>query len=176
MLASIDLDRLIADTEQEMLGVLERHEDERTRELYEMVPYHMGLDSDAPRGKRMRPLIGLLAYQSIAGDHAKALPGAAAVEMGHNFSLVHDDIEDNGTERRHRPAPGTAGPAPRGRSRASSSAPFARRGTACRGPESSRNSWRKAQARNAPAGPCRDPCGARPTLRIRVLDPAPEDG
>ena len=55
-------------------------------------------------GKRMRPLIGLLAYQSIAGDHAKALPGAAAVEMGHNFSLVHDDIEDNGTERRHRPA------------------------------------------------------------------------
>ncbi len=104
MLAAIDLDRLIADTEQEMLGVIARHEDERTRELYTMVRYHMGLDSDAPRGKRMRPLIGLLAYQSIAGDHAKALPGAAAVEMGHNFSLVHDDIEDNGTERRHRPA------------------------------------------------------------------------
>ena len=104
MLTAIDLDRLIADTEQEMLGVIERHEDERTRELYQMVRYHMGLDSDAPRGKRMRPLIGLLAYQSIAGDHAKALPGAAAVEMGHNFSLVHDDIVDNGTERRHRPA------------------------------------------------------------------------
>ena len=75
MLAAIDLDRLIADTEQEMLGVIERAEDERTRELYRMVRYHMGLDSDAPRGKRMRPLIGLLAYQSIAGDHAKALPG-----------------------------------------------------------------------------------------------------
>jgi geranylgeranyl diphosphate synthase type I len=104
VLASIDLDRLIADTELEMLGVIARAEDERTRELYTMVRYHMGLDSDAPRGKRMRPLIGLLAYQSIAGDHAAALPGAAAVEMGHNFSLVHDDIEDNGTERRHRPA------------------------------------------------------------------------
>ena len=104
MLTAIDLDRLIADTEQEMLGLIERHEDERTRELYTMVRYHMGLDSDAPRGKRMRPLIGLLAYQSIAGDHSRALPGAAAVEMGHNFSLVHDDIEDNGTERRHRPA------------------------------------------------------------------------
>ena len=52
----------------------------------------------------MRPLIGLLVYQSIAGDHMKALPGAAAVEMGHNFSLVHDDIEDHGSERRHRPA------------------------------------------------------------------------
>jgi geranylgeranyl diphosphate synthase type I len=104
VLAAIDLDRLIADTEQEMLGVIERAEDEHTRELYAMVRYHMGLDSAAPRGKRMRPLIGLLAYQSIAGDHAKALPGAAAVEMGHNFSLVHDDIEDNGAERRHRPA------------------------------------------------------------------------
>jgi geranylgeranyl diphosphate synthase type I len=104
VLASIDLDQLINDTEQEMLGVIARAEDERTHELYTMVRYHMGLDSDAPRGKRMRPLIGLLAYQSIAGDHAKALPGAAAVEMGHNFSLVHDDIEDNGAERRHRPA------------------------------------------------------------------------
>ncbi len=104
MLTSIDLDRLIAETEQEMLGVIARAEDGRTRELYRMVRYHMGLDSDAPRGKRMRPLIGLLAYQSIAGDHSKALPGAAAVEMGHNFSLVHDDIEDGGAERRHRPA------------------------------------------------------------------------
>jgi geranylgeranyl diphosphate synthase type I len=103
-LTSIDLERLIADTEREMLGVIARAEDERTRELYAMVRYHMGLDSDAPRGKRIRPLIGLLAYQSIAGDHARALPGAAAVEMGHNFSLVHDDIEDHGTERRHRPA------------------------------------------------------------------------
>ncbi len=104
MLTSIDLDRLIADTEQEMLDVIARAEDVRTRELYAMVRYHMGLDSDAPRGKRMRPLIGLLAYQSIAGDHLKALPGAAAVEMGHNFSLVHDDIEDHGPERRHRAA------------------------------------------------------------------------
>jgi geranylgeranyl diphosphate synthase type I len=104
VLTSIDLDRLILDTEQEMLGVIARAEDARTRELYDMVRYHMGLDTDAPRGKRIRPLIGLLAYQSIAGDHARALPGAAAVEMGHNFSLVHDDIEDQGQERRHRPA------------------------------------------------------------------------
>jgi geranylgeranyl diphosphate synthase type I len=47
-------------------------------------------------------LLGLLAYASIAGEHAKALPGAAAVELGHNFSLVHDDIEDGDRERRHR--------------------------------------------------------------------------
>jgi geranylgeranyl diphosphate synthase type I len=69
-----------------------------------MIRYHLGLDgSGAPSGKRMRPLLGLLAYASIAGDHAAALPGAAAVELGHNFSLVHDDIEDGDRERRHRP-------------------------------------------------------------------------
>ena len=104
MLTSIDLDTLIADTEAAILAVISDAEDERTAELYSMVRYHMGLDRDAPRGKRLRPLLGLLAYQSIAGDHQKALPGAAAVEMGHNFSLVHDDIEDRGSERRHRPA------------------------------------------------------------------------
>jgi geranylgeranyl diphosphate synthase type I len=64
----------------------------------------MGLDRQGPRGKRLRPLLGLLAYQSIAGEYQRALPGAAAVEMGHNFSLVHDDIEDAGMERRHRAA------------------------------------------------------------------------
>lgn len=104
VLTSIDLDRLIADTETAILDVIAAAEDERTRELYAMVRYHLGLDRDAPRGKRIRPLIGLLAYHSIAGDHVRALPGAAAVEMGHNFSLVHDDIEDHGTERRHRPS------------------------------------------------------------------------
>jgi geranylgeranyl diphosphate synthase type I len=104
VLTGIDLDYLIADTEREILGVIARAEDPRTTELYSMVRYHMGLDSDAPRGKRMRPLIGLLADQSIVGDHHKALPREAAVEMGHNFSLVHDDIEDQGAERRHRPA------------------------------------------------------------------------
>ena len=68
-----------------------------------MVRYHLGLDgASRARGKRMRPLLGLLAYASIAGDHRAALPGAAAVELGHNFSLVHDDIEDGDTERRHR--------------------------------------------------------------------------
>jgi geranylgeranyl diphosphate synthase type I len=51
----------------------------------------------------MRPLLGLLAFASITGDHRRALPGAAAVELGHNFSLVHDDIEDDDRERRHRP-------------------------------------------------------------------------
>ena len=102
MLTSPDLDALIADTESEILAVVHAAEDERTGALYDMVRYHMGLDREGPRGKRLRPLLGLLAYESLTGDHRRALPGAAAVELGHNFSLVHDDIEDRDIERRHR--------------------------------------------------------------------------
>jgi geranylgeranyl diphosphate synthase type I len=94
---------LLTDIEAEMSSVL----DDRgghARPLYEMLAYHLGLDGkDGARGKRMRPLLGLLAYQSLTGDYLSALPGAAAVELGHNFSLVHDDIEDADLERRHRP-------------------------------------------------------------------------
>ncbi|MGH2456750.1 MAG: polyprenyl synthetase family protein [Candidatus Limnocylindria bacterium] len=94
---------LLGDIEDEMREVLAA-QDGRARPLYEMLAYHLGLDQpDGPRGKRMRPLLGLLAYQSLTGDYSKALPGAAAVELGHNFSLVHDDIEDADRERRHRP-------------------------------------------------------------------------
>jgi geranylgeranyl diphosphate synthase, type I len=96
--------QILTDIETEMSDVL----NERTgpaRPLYEMLAYHLGLDPNAPQrgGKRIRPLLGLLAYQSLGGDYKKALPGAAALELGHNFSLVHDDIEDADRERRHRP-------------------------------------------------------------------------
>ncbi|OGN82105.1 MAG: hypothetical protein A2X23_08610 [Chloroflexi bacterium GWC2_73_18] len=104
MIARIDPAALIADTEREILRLVSGH-GESTRPLYEMVRYHLGLDGAAGNtGKRLRPLLGLLAYASIAGDHRPALPGAAAVELGHNFSLVHDDIEDHDVERRHRAA------------------------------------------------------------------------
>jgi geranylgeranyl diphosphate synthase, type I len=101
--SELDLSVLLADTESEILRVV-ADRDSSTIGVYEMIRYHLGLDgSTGPRGKRMRPLLGLLAYASIAGEHARALPGAAAVELGHNFSLVHDDIEDGDIERRHRP-------------------------------------------------------------------------
>jgi geranylgeranyl diphosphate synthase type I len=99
----LDLGQLIADTEGEILRLVQDR-DPSTHGLYEMVRYHLALDGrGASGGKRIRPLLGLLAYASIAGDHRRALPGAAAAELGHNFSLVHDDIEDGDTERRHRP-------------------------------------------------------------------------
>jgi len=98
----LELTTLIAATEDEILRLV-GDRDESTRGLYEMVRYHLGLDGTGAAGKRMRPLLGLLAYASITGSYEPALPGAAAVELGHNFSLIHDDIEDADLERRHRP-------------------------------------------------------------------------
>ncbi len=99
----IEFTRQVDQIDGEMSRVL----DERgghARGLYEMLAYHLGLDAvDNARGKRLRPLLGLLAYHSLTGNYDAALPGAAAVELGHNFSLVHDDIEDADRERRHRP-------------------------------------------------------------------------
>jgi len=98
----LDLAALVADTEAEIVRLVQDR-DPSTHGLYEMVRYHLALDgTGASGGKRMRPLLGLLAYASITGEYQRALPGAAAVELGHNFSLVHDDIEDGDTERRHR--------------------------------------------------------------------------
>ncbi len=98
-----DLAELIAATENEILRLVEDR-DPPAAGVYEMVRYHLGLDgTGAPAGKRLRPLLGLLAYASITGRYEPGLPGAAAVELGHNFSLVHDDIEDGDIERRHRP-------------------------------------------------------------------------
>lgn len=101
-MADLDIATLVADTEAEIRRVIGER-DPSTQGVYDMVRYHLGLDGTGSSGKRMRPLLGLLAYASIAGDHRAALPGAAAVELGHNFSLVHDDIEDGDAERRHRP-------------------------------------------------------------------------
>ncbi|GLZ54291.1 polyprenyl synthetase family protein [Actinomycetospora sp. NBRC 106378] len=70
--------------------------------------YHLGFtDADgAPvrgGGKALRPAVTLLAAQACGGDAAPAVPGAVAVELVHNFSLVHDDLIDGDAERRHRP-------------------------------------------------------------------------
>ena len=96
--------QILTDIETEMSEVLNERGGP-ARPLYEMLAYHLGLDGNGESGggKRIRPLLGVLAYQSLGGDYRKALPGAAAVELGHNFSLVHDDIEDADRERRHRP-------------------------------------------------------------------------
>jgi geranylgeranyl diphosphate synthase type I len=89
-------------------------------DFYEYMRYHLGwVDTTfAPvssnPGKLMRPTLLLLAYEAagangLADDAltdtaylARALPAAAALELTHNFTLIHDDIEDGDVERRHR--------------------------------------------------------------------------
>ena len=77
--------------------------------LYRMMGYHMGwLDeygeaAEVESGKRIRPTLSLLACEALGGDVKAALPAATAVELVHNFSLIHDDIQDGNSERHNRP-------------------------------------------------------------------------
>lgn len=57
----------------------------------------------APLGKMLRPALCLFACEAAGGRAASAVPAAAALELIHNFSLVHDDIQDRDEVRRHRP-------------------------------------------------------------------------
>ena len=80
-------------------------------ELSNVMRYHLGwvdrhgqpAASPASQGKALRPTLCLFACQALEGDPALALPAAAALELIHNFSLIHDDIQDQGYERRHQP-------------------------------------------------------------------------
>jgi len=54
-------------------------------------------------GKSIRPTLVVLSAEAVGGTMADALPAAAAVELVHNFSLLHDDVMDDDVERRHRP-------------------------------------------------------------------------
>ena len=73
--------------------------------MAEMVAYHLGWieASTGGRGKRIRPLLALLCCAAAGGAWQDALPAASAIELIHNFSLVHDDIQDQSPERRGRP-------------------------------------------------------------------------
>jgi len=77
--------------------------------FYGMLMYHLGWADAQLRparvdaGKRIRPMLCLLACAAGGGDPAQALPAAAAIELLHNFSLIHDDIQDRSETRRGRP-------------------------------------------------------------------------
>jgi geranylgeranyl diphosphate synthase, type I len=77
-----------------------------------MARYHLGWVDEAfvpatngavDRGKRIRPSVALLSCAAGGGAPARAAPLAAAIELLHNFTLVHDDIQDGSPTRRHRP-------------------------------------------------------------------------
>jgi geranylgeranyl diphosphate synthase type I len=71
--------------------------------------YHLGWVDAAGQpvagngGKAIRPALAVLSAEAVGADAHKGLPGAVAVELVHNFSLLHDDLMDGDEERRHRP-------------------------------------------------------------------------
>jgi geranylgeranyl diphosphate synthase type I len=77
--------------------------------LRRIAGYHLGWwdererPATADRGKALRPALVLLAADAAGGAPAVAVPAAVAVELVHNFSLLHDDVMDQDAERRHRP-------------------------------------------------------------------------
>ncbi len=75
--------------------LLTQYETKEPRNLYEPIHYIMKLG-----GKRMRPVLTLMSAEVFDADYNLALPAALAVEVFHNFSLVHDDIMDDAPLRR----------------------------------------------------------------------------
>jgi len=67
-------------------------------QLYEPIAYHMALG-----GKRVRPVLALMACDAMGGDSSSAIDAALGIEMFHNFTLLHDDVMDNADVRRGRP-------------------------------------------------------------------------
>jgi len=78
-------------------------------DLRRVAAYHLGwedADGRAARGdggKAVRPAIVLAAAEAVGAPPARAAAGAVALELVHNFSLIHDDVMDGDRERRHRP-------------------------------------------------------------------------
>ena len=102
----MDTKTLLAQIEQELQKQISRLDNPRTQSFHEMLTYHMGWTGEGAgpeaTGKRIRPLLVLLCTAACGADWQSALPAAAAVELVHNFSLVHDDIQDNSDKRRGR--------------------------------------------------------------------------
>jgi len=100
------LRRYRQELEEELRSLLERPGPPL---LYRMARYHLGWEDAEGKplaqggGKALRPALCLLAAEALGGDWRQALPAATALELVHNFSLVHDDIQDQDRERRHRP-------------------------------------------------------------------------
>ena len=102
----MDIKPLLSSIELELQKQVSRLDQPRTKPFHEMLTYHMGWTGEGAgpeaTGKRIRPLMVLLVTAASGGDWNNSIPAAAAVELVHNFSLVHDDIQDNSPKRRGR--------------------------------------------------------------------------
>lgn len=97
-------DLLLPAIENELRNIIEEKQKPSLDGLFSMLTYHLGWKKDGSehkgKGKRIRPFLVLLTNDAANGDWQAALPAAAAVELVHNFSLIHDDIQDHSILRR----------------------------------------------------------------------------
>lgn len=94
---------MLAAIEAELKTSVELLDRDAGGEMVEMIQYHLGWrDQPSGKGKRLRPLLSVLSCQAAGGDWPTCLPVACAVELIHNFTLIHDDIEDQSDTRRGR--------------------------------------------------------------------------
>ena len=77
--------------------------DRMSPDVRTVAAYHLGLGTPGGTGKALRPALALLSARAAMVAPERGVPAAVAVELVHNFSLLHDDIMDGDTERRHRP-------------------------------------------------------------------------
>ena len=108
MTLKLFMDSMLPAIETELRNIIARLDKVSTLKFHEMLTYHMGWRSPADdpeaTGKRIRPLLVLLVCAACGTDWHRALPAAASIELIHNFSLVHDDIQDGSELRRGQPA------------------------------------------------------------------------
>lgn len=92
--------------DEELDSCIAKHTEKFSAAFGDMIRYQLGWNGvvfdRTLSGKRLRPVILLLINYALGGDWRQALPAAAAVELVHNFSLVHDDIQDRSEKRRGR--------------------------------------------------------------------------
>lgn len=103
LLRGAGIDEMLDQLEMELKRSVDRSDRRYYSEMHSMIAYHLGWEANAGRGKRVRPLLTLLCCQAAGGNWHTALPAASAVELIHNFSLLHDDIQDHSETRRGRP-------------------------------------------------------------------------
>jgi geranylgeranyl diphosphate synthase, type I len=103
-LSSVSANEVLERFRRPIETALRRSLNGRVAPVYQMLRYHLGFEgSSGPRGKALRPTLCLLICEALDGPWRKALPAAASIELIHNFSLIHDDIQDSDEMRRGRP-------------------------------------------------------------------------
>jgi geranylgeranyl diphosphate synthase type I len=102
------VDALVERYRPSIRQAMARFLDGRTLRHYGFMRYHLGWEDvrgnpiDGRTGKLLRPVLCLLSCEAVGGDVARALPAAASIEFLHNFTLIHDDIQDASPKRHGR--------------------------------------------------------------------------